>query len=121
MKRFQLRSRIAALAPERQIEQQEDIDSETDVANCPDYHQEVELGQESTWNNFTNLFHVLCNLPEEIKGIKQEISELKTKIDSNVTGNYQRKETWRNDRNKSKHPVASIPSKIPIRIPKHNP
>ena len=109
-----LRSRIGGLEPERQIEQQEDKDSETDVTNCTDYHQEVELDQESTWNNCTNV-------PEEIKVMQQEMRELKIKMDGYVTGNYQRKEIWRNDRNQSKHPGASKPSKIPIRILKHNP
>ena len=115
-KRFynHLRNRIASIEPERQIEQQDDKDSETDVVNCTDYHQEINLDLERMWK-------ICSNLPEEIKLIKLEMSELKTKMESNETDTSQRKEVLLIDRNQSKYSVTSKPSKIPIRIPKPDP
>ena len=113
MKRFlnHVRSRIAGLDPVRQFEQQEDKDIEADVVNSTDYHQEIEFGQERMGKNS-------ANLPEAIKVIKQEIEELKTKMDSCVTCTLQGKDILLNERSQSKHPVTLNHSKIPIRITK---
>ena len=109
-----LRSKIAGLVPVKQLEQQQDRDSEYDVVNSTNHQQEIRLDQESTWNS-------CADLREEMKKIKQELRELKTKTDGNVTVATQRKKILLNDRNQSKHPVTSKHSKIPIRIPNHVP
>ena len=110
----QIRSRISGLVPVRQFEQQDNRDSEADVVNSSEYHQGIELEQEHMWKN-------CANLPEEIKVIKQAIRELKSKMDSHVTGTSQGKEIFRNGRNQSKHTVTIKRSKIPIGMPKHDP
>ena len=109
-----LRSKIKALVPVRQFEQQQDRDSEYDVVNSTNHQQEIRLDQESTWNS-------CADLREEMKKIKQELRELKTKSDGYVTGAPQRKEILLNGHNQSKHTVTIKRSKIPIRIPKHDP
>ena len=110
----QVRSRIAGLVPVRQFEQQDNRDSEADVVNSSEYHQGIELKQEYMWKN-------CANLPEEIIVMKQEIRELKSKMDSHVTGTSQGKEIFRNGRNQSKHTVTIKRSKILIGMPKHDP
>ena len=100
--------------PVKQLEQQQDRDSESDVVNSTDCRQEIKSDQQSTWNS-------CADLREEIEKIKQELRELKTKPDGHVTGASQRKKILLNDRNQSKHPVTLKPSKIPIRIPNHDP
>ena len=94
----QVRSRIAGLVPVRQFEQQDNRDSEADVVNSSEYHQGIELEQEHMWKN-------CANLPEEIIVIKKEIRELKSKMDSNVSGTSQGKEIFQNGHNQSKHTV----------------
>ena len=109
-----LRSRIAGLVPVGRFEQQDDRDSEADVVNSSEYHQGIELEKEHMWKN-------CANLPEEIKVIKQAIRELKSKMDSHVTGTSQGKEVFRNGSNQSKQTVTIKRSKIPIGMPKHDP
>ena len=109
-----LRSKIAGLVPVKQLEQQQDRDSEYDVVNSTNHQQEIRLDQESTWNS-------CADLREEMKKIKQELRELKTKSDGYVSGVFQRKEIFLNGHNQSKHIVTIKRSKIPIRIPKHDP